>query len=212
MLLMNLNVKQQSHLESDEIREKEGHLKLSDRELVDLLKNGNEMAFSDLVKRHQQKLLNMCFRLLKDQGLAEDVAQEAFVKAYQKIHLFEGRSSFKSWLFQIAMNTGKNKLRSLKKGFLEIDKVHLSVAPRAEQDLSQRDTKNLLAKEIHKLPDKQRQALILRIHEDLSFKEIAGIMQCPYDTAKANYRHGLMKLRKVFLAKAGDDSLCLAML
>lgn len=191
---MNLQVKEKTYLETG-LTKKES---LSDRELVDLLKEGDESVFSELVKRHQESLLMLCFRLLRDKGLAEDVAQEAFVKSYQKIHLFEGRCSFKSWLIQIAMNTGKNKLRSMKKGFLEIDKVPLSVAPKAEQNVSQKDAKKLLNKEIDKLPDKQRKALILRIHEDLSFKEIAHIMQCPYDTAKANYRHGLMKLRKVF--------------
>ena len=170
----------------------------SDRQLVELLQNGETSVFSELVKRHQRSLLNLCIKLLKDQALAEDVVQESFVKAYQKIHLFEGRSSFKSWLYQIALNTGKNKLRAKQKTFLDIEKTHLSVAPEAEASLFQKDTKDLLAKEIEKLPYKQKKALLLRIYEDLSFKEIAQIMQCPYDTAKANYRHGLMKLRRIF--------------
>ena len=173
-------------------------LTMSDRQLVDLIQNGETSVFSELVKRHQCSLLRLCMRLLKDQSLAEDVVQESFVKAYQKIHLFEGRSSFKSWLYQIALNTGKNKLRVGQKIFLDIEKTHLSVAPEAEVRLFQQDTRILLAKEIEKLPHKQKKALFLRIYEDLSFKEIAQIMQCPYDTAKANYRHGLMKLRKIF--------------
>ena len=170
----------------------------SDRQLVDLLQNGEVAVFSELVKRHQRGLLRLCMRLLKNQSLAEDVVQESFVKAYQKIHLFEGRSSFKSWLYQIALNTGKNKLRVTQKIFLDIEKTYLSVAPEAETRLLQKDTKKLLAKEIERLPHKQKKALFLRIYEDLSFKEIAQIMQCPYDTAKANYRHALMKLRKTF--------------
>ena len=170
----------------------------SDRQLVELLQNGETVVFSELVKRHQRSLLNLCMRLLKDQALAEDVVQESFVKAYQKIHLFEKRSSFKSWLYQIALNTGKNKLRMKQKIFVDIEKTYLSVAPEAETSLFQKDTKDLLAKEIEKLPHKQKRALLLRVYEDLSFKEIAQIMQCPYDTAKANYRHALMKLRKIF--------------
>lgn len=170
----------------------------SDRELVDRLQNGNTAVFSDLVRRHQQGLLRLCIRLLKDQALAEDVVQESFVKAYQKIHLFEKRCSFKSWLYQIALNTGKNKLRVMQKVFLDIEKAHLSVAPKAEMSLFQKDAKKLLARQIDQLPGKQKKALFLRIYEDLSFKEIAQIMQCPYDTAKANYRHGLMKLKKAF--------------
>ena len=177
----------------------ENALTMSDRQLVDLIQNGETSVFSELVKRHQNSLLRLCMRLLKNQSLAEDVVQESFVKAYQKIHLFEGRSSFKSWLYQIALNTGKNKLRAAgQKTFLDIEKTHLSVAPEAEVSLFQQDTRMLLAKEIEKLPHKQKKALFLRVYEDLSFKEIAQIMQCPYDTAKANYRHALMKLRKTF--------------
>ena len=170
----------------------------SDRQLVELLQNGETSVFSELVKRHQRGLLNLCMRLLRDQALAEDVVQESFIKAYQKIHLFEKRSSFKSWLYQIALNTGKNKLRAKQRIFLDIEKTYLSVAPEAETKLFQKDTRSLLVKEIEKLPHKQKKALFLRIYEDLSFKEIAQIMQCPYDTAKANYRHALMKLRKIF--------------
>ena len=142
-------------------------------------------------------------RFTREQTLAEDVTQEAFIKAYQKIATFEGRSSFKSWLYQIAMNTAKNRFRERKFDTVSVESDHLSqlavdAAMSAETGMAQADSRRLIQLEVARLPEKQRMALTLRVFEDLSFKEIAQIMDCPYDTAKANYRHALLKLRERF--------------
>ena len=134
--------------------------------------------------------------------MAEDVTQEAFIKAYEKLNTFEGRSSFKSWLFQIAVNTARNKLRESKRDTVDIDDVQLAVDPEAETTLVHTAVADILQKEVDKLPLKQKTALVLRVYEDLSFNEIADIMECPYDTAKANYRHALLKLRQSFEEKS----------
>ncbi|MGE3975820.1 MAG: RNA polymerase sigma factor [Bdellovibrionales bacterium] len=167
----------------------------SDLELVWAVKQGNSNAFSELVLRHQKGLFRLLWRVTRDQTMAEDVVQETFIKAYQKIQLFEERSSFKSWLFRIGINTATNSLRSRKSDTYNIDDVHISTAATGERDLVYRDLQILVAKELEKLPDRQKTALMLRIFEDLSFQEIAVIMECPYDTAKANYRHGLLKVK-----------------
>lgn len=78
----------------------------------------------------------------------------------------------------------------------DIDDVPLAVAARAESNLIHVAVAELIQTHVDALPFKQKTALTLRIYEDLSFKEIADIMECPYDTAKANYRHALMKLRE----------------
>ncbi len=140
----------------------------------------------------------MSLRFVKDLDTAEDVVQEAFIKAYEKLHSFEGRSSFKSWLFQIAVNNARNKLRDSRKNMVDIDNIQLAVGAEAESGMVHGAVAGLLQEEVDKLPDRQRTALVLRVYEDMSFKEIAEIMDCPYDTAKANYRHALMKLREVF--------------
>ncbi len=168
----------------------------ADLELVDEVKAGEGKAFSELVKRHQTALLRVCSRMTRDNELAEDIVQESFVKAYRKINLFEGRSSFKSWLFQIAINTARNKLRSQRFELVNIDDVNMATNESAEASLIHLDIKAILRCEVEKLPEKQRRALELRIYEDLSFNEIAQIMDCPYDTAKANYRHGVLKIKQ----------------
>jgi len=120
--------------------------------------------------------------------------QEAFVKAYQKISTFEGRSSFRSWLIRIGINTATNALRARKKHH-SIDEVHASGPGEMERSLIYKDLQKLIQEELLRLPDRQRMALSLRIFEDLGFQEIAVLMECPYDTAKANYRHGLLKMK-----------------
>lgn len=135
---------------------------------------------------------------MKDLGAAEDVVQESFIKAFEKLSGFEGRSSFKSWLYQIAVNTARNRLRENRHDMTDIENVHLAVGAVAETTLVHGAIADLLQTEVEKLPDRQRVALVLRVYEDLSFNEIAEIMECPYDTAKANYRHALMKLRTTF--------------
>ena len=168
----------------------------SDLELVQDVKNGDRKAFSELVVRHQRSLLRLTLRFTREQALAEDIVQESFLKAYQKLELFEARASFKSWLYQIAMNTAKNKFRERGLDLMNIEDTQLGVEPSAEAGMVKNDIQAALRAEIDKLPEKQRIALTLRIFEDLSFKEIAEIMVCPYDTAKANYRHALLKLRE----------------
>jgi RNA polymerase sigma-70 factor (ECF subfamily) len=167
----------------------------ADLELVSEVKQGSQSAFSELVRRHQKGLFRLVWRVTRDQALAEDVVQESFVKAYQKISLFEERSSFKSWLYRIGINTAHNSLRSRRNDQVSIDDISISGKAEGERALVYRDLQALVTKEMTSLPERQRTALQLRVYEDMSFQEIAVIMECPYDTAKANYRHALMKMK-----------------
>ena len=166
-----------------------------DLEIVDRVRAGNRSAFSVLVRRHQKGLMRLSMRFMKDSDAAEDIVQESFIKAFERLSSFEGRASFKSWLYQIAVNTAKNRLRDRRGGGVNIDDVPLAVDARAESSLVHNSVAGIIQKYVDELPLKQKTALVLRIYEDLSFKEIAEIMDCPYDTAKANYRHALMKLK-----------------
>lgn len=177
-------------------RQREGEQKIEvDAVIVERAKGGDASAFSELVLRHQKSLLRLAYRVLGDFELAQDVVQESFMKAYQKLSAFEGRAAFKSWMFQITLNTAKNKLRSRSFDLVDIDKTQVTDGYDFESEYLSGDLKNMIKNEVQKLPVKQRTALSLRIFEDLSFTEIADVMQCPYDTAKANYRHALIKLR-----------------
>jgi RNA polymerase sigma-70 factor, ECF subfamily len=168
---------------------------VDDHILVERAKRNEVEAFSELVLRHQKSLLRLAYRVLGDLEMAQDVVQESFMKAYLKLNSFEGRSAFKSWVFQITLNTAKNKLRGKTMEFADIEKIQIPSEHDFEEDILSGDLKILIQAEVAKLPLKQKTALSLRIFEDMSFAEIAEIMKCPYDTAKANYRHALIKLR-----------------
>ncbi|MCM2354148.1 MAG: sigma-70 family RNA polymerase sigma factor [Pseudobdellovibrio sp.] len=170
----------------------------TDLQLVEEVRNGQRASFSELVKRHQKGLLRLSMRFVKDLDIAQDVVQESFIKTYEKLNSFEGRSSFKSWLYQITVNTARNKLREDRYDFSDIEDVQLGIDPQAEKSLVHRAVGEILNTEVEKLPFKQKTALVLRVYEDMSFSEIAEVMECPYDTAKANYRHALLKLKEVF--------------
>lgn len=167
----------------------------TDLQIVEKVKEGDKKAFSMLVKRHQRGLMRLSVRFVKDVDMAEDVVQDSFIKAYERLASFEARASFKSWLYQIAVNTAKNKLRERKEGTFDINDIQLGVAPQAETTLVHTSVSQIIQNFVDGLPQRQKTALILRVYEDMSFKEIADIMECPYDTAKANYRHALMKLK-----------------
>ncbi len=169
----------------------------TDMELIEEVKKGNRFMFSILVRRYQKPLLGVSIRFMRDLQLAEDVVQEAFIKAYKNLKSFEGRSSFKSWMYKITINTAKNKLRIKKRVQIGIHQVCLAKDSEAEDRLIAQDVKKSVKALIDQLPLKQKTALVLRVFDDMSFKEIAGIMKCPYDTAKANYRHGILKLRRI---------------
>lgn len=167
----------------------------SDQELIQDVRCGMKTSFEELVRRHEKFLMKVTVRLTRNLDAAEDVVQESFLKAYRRIHLFEGRSSFRSWLYQIALNTARNRFRKNDREAIGTDDLDVAVEGEAERHLMAMDVKGLLRREIERLPERQRTALSLRVFEDLSFKEIAEIMGCPYDTAKANYRHALLKLK-----------------
>lgn len=168
----------------------------TDLELIQDVKSGNKKSFEELVRRHERFLLKVVIRMTRDLDAAEDVVQDSFIKAYRRLHLFEGRASFRSWLYQIALNTTRNRFRKSSRETIGTDHMEMSVDGEVEQHMNALDIKGLLQKEIARLPDRQRTALSLRVFEDLSFKEIAELMHCPYDTAKANYRHALLKLKE----------------
>ena len=142
---------------------------------------------------------------MADPGGADDVVQDSFVKAYKALKGFRGESSFKSWLLRIVANTAKNALRSrARHSGSDLDSQPLAYIHEDFGRLESGQRAKLLKEAVAKLAPKQKMALELRIFEELSFKEVASVMNCPFDTAKANFRHALMNLRKII---QGDEFL-----
>ncbi|NCN27776.1 sigma-70 family RNA polymerase sigma factor [bacterium] len=180
---------------------------MNEKDLVKKVKEGDVGAFELLVRLHHQAVYHMAFRYMKDHGSADDVVQDSFLKAYKAIGSFKGDSSFKSWVMRIAINTSKNAIRARSRH--QGADVETQVLATVHEDFSRMEkgqTVEILKEAIDKLPAKQREALELRIFEEMSFKEVAEAMDSPFDTAKANFRHALMNLRKILeQADAGRD-------
>ncbi len=168
---------------------------LSDFELVRKTNEGHIEAFSVLVLRYQKPLQSLSMRYVHDINIAEDVVQDSFLKAFEKLAGFQFRSDFKIWIYRIVINTSKNSLRS-KRPIVDIEKVSLQSDSECEKALIDKQLLLEAKKIIKNLPEKQQLALKKRVFEDKSFKQVAKDMDCPYDTAKANYRHGLIKLQE----------------
>src|SRR5262245_42985082 len=98
----------------------------TDLELIQEVKKCIKSAFETLVRRHEKFLMKVVVRMTRDLDAAEDIVQDAFIKAFRRLHLFEGRSSFRSWLYQIAVNTARNRFRKLNRETVGTD--HLDVA------------------------------------------------------------------------------------
>jgi len=172
----------------------------ADNEVIARVLGGDVSTFSIIVKKYRQPLFRLGLKLIGNLSQVEDILQDTFIKAYKNLDRFEKRSSFKSWLYQIFMNTLRNALRGM--SFIPIDKIQISMDFDGDKFLHHHQVAKLLQEAIQGLPPKQKMAVGLRIYEDLSFDEIAIIMNSPYDTAKANFRHGLLKLKTILEAVA----------
>ena len=182
--------------EEIEATEPAGAVEQSDLELVRRAQRNERGAFDLLVLKYQHKVIKLVARLLRDPTEAEDVAQEAFVKAYRALGSFRGDSAFYTWLYRIAVNTARNAIASRQRRPLDY-----------EADLSESEQSNLASRlrhtdtpeatalseeirqtvnqAIEQLPEDLRTAIVLREVEGLSYEEIAAAMDCPVGTVRS---------------------------
>ena len=167
-----------------------------DRQLVERVQRGDKRAFDLLVLKYQHKILGLIVRFVRDPHEAQDVAQEAFIKAYRALANFRGDSQFYTWLYRIAINTAKNYLVARGRRPPESD-ISAEDAEFMDGDHDLKDIESperlMLRDEIeatvHRaiaaLPEDLRTALTLREFDGLSYEDIAAVMQCPVGTVRS---------------------------
>lgn len=168
-----------------------------DQQLVERAQRGDKHAFELLVAKYQRKLIRLLSRFIRDAAEVEDVAQEAFIKAYRALPNFRGDSAFYTWLYRIGINTAKNYLvamgrRAPTSTSMDAEEAEDLGETELLQDLNtpenlmmSRQVADSVNQTLEKLPEDLRTAISLREMEGLSYEEIASAMNCPIGTVRS---------------------------
>jgi RNA polymerase sigma-70 factor (ECF subfamily) len=163
---------------------------LSSEDLMARIAKGDENAFEILVNRHQTSVLNLSYRFIGDSTQAKDLAQEVFLRVWQTAKSYEPKAKFTTWIYRIATNRCLNELKSARRrkwfpfhrsdedSENAIEETFSDGSPTAEDLLLSRERNRRITEALQSLPENQRMALILKRYDDLSYEEIAGILNC----------------------------------
>ena len=182
-----------------------------DLSLIDRFKRGEQAAFEELLLRHQDRIYNLCRHILGNTSDAEDAAQDTFIKAYQKLKGFKPEAALYTWLYRIAVNTclDYKKRPFFESLFMKADKDEEYIPEAVSEDPSPEklyESKQLglaLRKNLGKLTLKLRTVIILKEIEDLSYEEIADILEVSTGTVKSRISRAREELKKIFSKNYG---------
>ena len=158
---------------------------------------GDMTAFDELMIRYERQIYRICYRFVNNRDDAMDLAQEVFIKAFEHLGNFRRESSMKTWLYRIAMNHCINHVKKNAREFVEITESIGSTNASVHSDMVEREQREQFRRLVKKLPPKQKAILEMRIHEQLSYEEIATMSGRSISTIKASVFFALEKLRKL---------------
>ena len=175
----------------------------TDEDLVVAFQSGDIPAFDQLVRRWDRKIQGVIYRLVGNHDEARDLSQEAFLKAYRALGTFKQEARFSSWLYQIALNATRDRLRRRRRRTdLSLDDVEekgesslRDGAPSALDLIESSDLSRVVAAAMAALPEEQREVVILKEYQGLTFPEIAETLDVPLSTVKTRLYRGLGQLR-----------------
>jgi len=181
------------------VRNKERWASATDEELARLGQAGDDAAFGALVERHHGVVYRVALSIVSDPDLAQDVTQEAFLKALRALGGFRGEAAFRTWLLTITANAARSALRKNgRKRETDLDgmvPIASGDPDPAEQAVAAQEAAQARAL-LSRLPEKQRLSVQLRIDEGLSFREVAEVIGSSEGAARVNYFHGIRRLRE----------------
>jgi RNA polymerase sigma factor (sigma-70 family) len=162
------------------------------------LASGDEDAFTEVVKQYSRKVYALCYRTLRDEEEAKDMAQEVFVRIYTKRGTFKGRSSLYTWIYRIALNMCFTHLKKRRTGMVPLEDVeHTLSAREADDPGSSVELEARLAVAVKSLSPKQRAVFSMRFYDRMTYKEIADATGTTVGAAKANHHFAVEHLRKI---------------
>ena len=177
---------------------------MEERDLIARAKAGDRAAMGDLYELHARRVYTVIRRLVGDDHLAEDLAQEAWVRAFEKLHLFRGEAAFGTWLYRLATNVAFNRLRRSSKR----DKVEASAdlprVSKAQDDVVV--TRRVLTNAMDQLPPGYRKVLVLHDIEGWTHDEIARSLECSPGTSKSQLHKARARMRDLIGPTGRDGS------
>ncbi len=172
---------------------------LRDEEVLAAFVHGDLSQFEALVRRYQTPLLGFAFRYLGNRARAEELTQEAFFRVFRHASRFDPSLSFRAWLYAIALNLCRHeaKKRGSETKWWRRQRTEEPAAPDPSPAVAaqRNEAVEAIRGAVSALPDEQRAVLVMRIYQDLSYEEIAGVMACPVGTAKSRMFYALERVR-----------------
>ncbi|MBN1313342.1 MAG: sigma-70 family RNA polymerase sigma factor [Anaerolineae bacterium] len=163
-------------------------------DLITQAQQGDRQAFGELVRHHREGVVTVVYRLCGDANMAEDAAQEAFIRAWQHLPGYQPRSPFRNWLYRIATNVALDVLRG-EKQTVDVDALPLAASgPSPEAAVENMERAEYVRQTVLALPPASRAVLVLREYEELSYQEIADTLDIPIGTvmSRLSYARKLM--------------------
>lgn len=200
------------------LRSAEGGTVQKDSLVIARARRGEEAAFAELLRRYRAPVFNLCLRMLKNRDDAEDVAQDVFIKVFAMLERYDERYAFRSWLFKIAANQCIDFIRKNRVKLLRLDEpVHYKGeeierqlpddAPRPDETLNRQEVGSVLREITDELPPHYRAMIVLRHQEQLSYEEIAQMMDLPLGTVKARIHRARALMKDKLTKRRGLGSL-----
>ncbi len=185
-------------------------------QLVRLVQQGSKRAFDMLVKKYQYKVMGIALRYVSNPEDAQDIAQESFIKTYRALADFRGESAFYTWLYRITVNTAMNfvsgsagRMKQVDVNSPEIDSYEgsnrLHDISNPENIMESRDTRRLIGEALDSLSEDLRQAICLREIEEMSYEDIAVVMNCPVGTVRSRIFRAREIIEKYLAEKSGAN-------
>lgn len=178
-----------------------------DVQLVAFVLDGNTSAFSVLVKRHHERVFHTVYGLVGDLDEADDLAQEAFLKAFRSLNRFRGQSQFSTWLYRITVNCCLDHIKSKhRRSSVPLDeniehqdfpRLGFNKSHAADVGVQRRELQEILEQALEDLPEEYRVTFVLREIEGLAYEEIADLLKCSVGTVKSRLFRGRTKLREI---------------
>lgn len=171
--------------------------KMSDEQVVELVRNEDKEIYEEIINRYQEKLMRYAVKLTGDEQIGADVVQDAFIDAYINLQGFDVKKKFSSWIYRIVHNKAMNVLNKNKKKVSLVDGMELDSGVDVEDEMIKKSLREKTYDCLGELPVKYREVLVLFFLEDKAYEEISDILRVPVSTVGTRIRRGKLLMKQV---------------